>query len=78
MFDLRHHCWTGYLQQQDMGPRLPDYTGIFQGGNNRLDLRYSGVVGFTKTVETVHNVGMVWTELIEDRLLEVQTHGLVA
>jgi hypothetical protein len=42
----------------------PITQGIFQGGNIPVGLRYSSVVGFTKTVETVHNVGIVWTELI--------------
>lgn len=42
----------------------PITQGIFQGGNIPMGLRYSSIVGFTKTVETVHNVGIVWTELI--------------
>jgi hypothetical protein len=46
------------------GHVAPFTQGIFQGGNIPVGLRYSSVLGFTKTVETVHNVGIVWTELI--------------
>ena len=46
------------------GHVAPFTQGIFQGGNIPMGLRYSSVVGFTKTVQTVHNVGIVWTELI--------------
>jgi hypothetical protein len=46
------------------GHVAPVTQGIFQGGNMPVGLRYSSVVGFTKTVQTVHNVGIVWTELI--------------
>src|ERR1041384_2145095 len=42
----------------------PITQGIFQGGNIPVGLRYSSIVGFTKTVETVHNAGIAWTELI--------------
>ena len=45
------------------GHVAPVTLGIFQGGNMPVGLRYSSVVGFTKTVQTVHNVGIVWTEL---------------
>lgn len=46
------------------GHVAPFTQGIFQGGNIPVGLRYSSIIGFTKTVESVHNVGIVWTELI--------------
>lgn len=46
------------------GHVAPVTQGIFQGGNLAVGLRFSSVVGFTKTVESVSNVGIVWTELI--------------
>ena len=42
----------------------PDTYGIFQGGNIAVGLRYSSVVGFTKTVQSAGNVGIAWTDLI--------------
>jgi hypothetical protein len=46
------------------GHIAPVTQGIYQGGNMPMSLRYSSIVGFTKTVESVQNVGIVWTELI--------------
>ena len=42
----------------------PIAQGIFQGGNIPIGVRYSSILGATKTVETVHNAGIAWTELI--------------
>jgi hypothetical protein len=46
------------------GHVAPFTQGIYQGGAMPMALRYSSIVGFNKTVESVHNVGIVWTELV--------------
>jgi hypothetical protein len=46
------------------GHVAPTTQGIFQGGNMPIGLRYSSVVGFTKTVESVQNASIGWTDLI--------------
>lgn len=42
----------------------PFTQAIYQGGNMPIGLRYSSILAATKTVESVHNVGIAWTELI--------------
>jgi hypothetical protein len=46
------------------GHVAPTTQGIFQGGNMPIGLRFSSVVGYTKTVETVQNASIGYTDLI--------------
>ena len=42
----------------------PDTYGIFQGGNIPVGIRFSSVLGFTKTVQSTGNLGIAYTDLI--------------